>query len=88
MILISQSQFLTENARIPNPAIYLNLLDSKLICIDPLVMIMHKVTKTLSPFITEYSKGDQLLGNILLALSFLILNRLKILTLKHFQIPF
>ena len=27
-------------------AIYWNLLDSKLICIDPLVMTMHKVTKT------------------------------------------
>ena len=42
--------------------------------------------KDLTTIITEYSKGDQLLGNILLALSFLILNRLKIL--KHFQIPF
>ena len=28
------------------PTIYLNLLDSKPIGIDPLVMIMHKVTKT------------------------------------------
>ena len=27
-------------------AIYWNLLDSKLICIDPLVTIMHKLTKT------------------------------------------
>ena len=64
MILISQSQILIVNVRIPDSYhLPKNLLDFKLLCNVPLVMIMHKVTKTLSPVITEYSKEGQPLWN-------------------------
>ena len=62
-------------------AIYCNMLDSKLICNDPLVMTMHRSHKDLATDITKYSNGKQFHGNevsnskyiplnILLALSF------------------
>ena len=67
-------------------AIYCNLLDSKLICNDPLVMTMHKSHKDLTTDITGYFNGKQFHEvsnskyiplNILLALSSLILHRFK-----------
>ena len=88
MILFSHSQILTANARIPNSFHLLKSVRFQTYMRWSSCNDYAQSQKDLTTIITEYSKGDQLLVNILLALSFLILHRLKFLTLKHFQIPF
>ena len=79
-------------------AIYCNLLDSKLICNDPLVMTMHRSHKDLATDITNHSNGKQFHGNevsnskyiplnIFLSIKFFNLTQIQTVTSTYGNIP-
>ena len=65
-------------------AIYCNLLDSKLICNDPLVMTMHRSHKDLATDIAKHSNGKQFHGNEVSNSKYIPLN--IILNIKFFNL--